>query len=761
VEQLRSKETSFGSNSRTGRSNKGIFETLAALVFAAGSVASAQTLTTIYSFCPNGGACVDGGNVRTGLVQGSDGNFYGTTNSGGDLTPSGGTVYKVTPTGTFTTLYNFCSLTNCADGSLPYAGLARGSDGNFYGTTSGGGAFSAGTVFKITPSGVFSTLHSFASITNSQGVSLDGVNPMAGLVEGTDGNFYGTTFNGGANGSLYAGTVFKITPFGALTTLYTFCAQTNCVDGQNPEATLVQGTDGNFYGTTFSGGANGAFGTVFKITPQGALTTLHSFCSQASCADGGNPTAGLVQDSTGTLYGTTGVYGANGSDSNGGTVFKVTTSGALTTLYTFCSLSPSCADGSVPSGGVIIGIDGRLYGTTSRGGGVNPYGTVFKLTPSGALTTLYSFCSQTNCQDGGIPFAGLIQASNENFYGTTAIGGPLGTLGFGTIFELSLSPIAKISTTSLAFPNQTVNTSSASLSVTLSNAGAGSLGISSIAISGANASDFSQTNNCGTSVAANASCTITVTFKPTAAGARAGTLTITDNSNGVAGSGQTVSLSGTGISAGTPGSTLSPTSEAFGNQVVNTTSASKTMTLKNSGTAALSISSITITGTNAADFHETNTCPATLNPAATCTIGLTYTPTITGSETAHLTVTDNAANSPQTLALTGAGILPVVVSPTSLTFTSQIVGTKSAARTITLTNNMTTAITVGSLTLTGSDPTEFTQTNTCGKSLARNGKCTISVTFKPAAKGTRTATLNINDSAGNSPQTVSLTGTGK
>ena len=230
-----------------------------------------------------------------------------------------------------TTLHAFAGYSN--DGASPYAGLVQATDGNFYGTTYAGGTSSncqggCGTVFRITPGGTLTTLHSFDW--------YDGASPTGALVQGTDGNLYGTTYGGGAEPRV--GTVFKITPGGALTTLYSFCAQTNCTDGQQPYAGLVRGSDGNFYGTTLEGGANtgcslgsGTCGTVFRITPGGALTTLHSFCAQSGCADGGNPYAGLVQASDGNFYGTTFGRGVNGY----GTVFKITPAGALTYALQF------------------------------------------------------------------------------------------------------------------------------------------------------------------------------------------------------------------------------------------------------------------------------------------------------------------------------------------------------------------------------------------------------------------------------------------
>ena len=356
------------------------------------------------------------------LIQGSDGNFYGTTIAGGAF--DNGTVFQVTPGGTLTTLYTFCSQTNCTDGGEPFSGLVQGSDGNFYGTTYWGGINGQGTIFKITPAGQLTTLHSFA------GGPTEGAYPIAGLIQ-VGGNFYGTTQHGGANGR---GTVFEVTPAGALTTLYSFCSQSGCTDGADPWAGLVQ-TGGNFYGTTEGGGANG-YGTVFEITPAGQLTTLYSFCSQTSCADGGYPYAGLIQATDGNFYGTTSWGGTTDFCYGCGTAFQITPAGQLTTFYSFCSQA-GCTDGLAPFAGLIQASDGNLYGTT-QDGGTNGYGTVFGTTTAGQLTTLYSF----GLTDGAYPDGGLLEASNGNLYGTAEFG----SIRYdGTIFTLpvGLQPSAK------------------------------------------------------------------------------------------------------------------------------------------------------------------------------------------------------------------------------------------------------------------------------------------------------------------------------
>jgi uncharacterized repeat protein (TIGR03803 family) len=403
------------------------------MVCVAMAVASpAQMFRTLASFNET-----DGASPRSSLVQGTDGNFYGTTHSGGHTVYCAddcGTVFEITPNGALTSLYTFCSQNFCTDGSSPN-GLVQATDGNFYGTTEFGGANGAGTVFKITPGGMLTTLYSFCPQTNCP----DGDGPQAGLVQGTDGNFYGTTFNGGYTGDncgtyFGCGTVFKITPSGTLTTLHSFCTQVRCPDGENPWAGLVQASDGNFYGTTSAGGA-GTYGSVFKITPSGTLTTLHSFNDN----DGSAPLAALVQTTDGNLYGTT-YFGGNCLGSCG-TVFKITPSGTFSTLHTFCPQS-GCTDGQNPEGALVQATDGNLYGTT-QGGGPTQFcgggcGTVFEITASGTLTTLYIFCSQSNCADGSYPSAGLVQATDGNFYGTTSTGGANGAPeGDGTVFRLS------------------------------------------------------------------------------------------------------------------------------------------------------------------------------------------------------------------------------------------------------------------------------------------------------------------------------------
>lgn len=376
---------------------------MVSLLWMAGVIATSAQVFTPFSLDGTDGASPD-----VAPVQGINGNFYGVTLTGGansDPYYCCGTVYEATPSGKFTTLYSFCARTNCPDGSGP-TGIIQGVDGNLYGTTAAGGRYRRGTVFRITPQGKFTSIYSFCSQSNCP----DGAQPNGGLVQALDGNFYGTTPSGGANND---GTIFKITPAGVLTTLYPFCPQTGCMDGKDPVAGLALATDGNLYGTTVAGGANGT-GTIFEITTAGDFTALFSLdeynalpnaLTQAADGSfygttqslgsqgtafqfippntfnllytftdtgisGSNPAAPLVQGSDGNFWGSASMGGRSG----GGTMFKMTPAGTLTVMHTFC-LQTTCADGNFP-GALMQGTNGIFYGTATRAGKLG-YGTLY------------------------------------------------------------------------------------------------------------------------------------------------------------------------------------------------------------------------------------------------------------------------------------------------------------------------------------------------------------------------------------------------
>jgi hypothetical protein len=319
-----------------------------------------------------------------------------------------------------------------------------------------------------------------------------------------------------------------------------------------------------------------------------------------------------------------------------------------------------------------------------------------------------------------------------------------------------------ISPTSLSFSSQTVGATSPAQPVTLSNIGNANLTISSIAIGGSNSGDFAAEatgTTCSTSaaLAAGTNCTINVTFSPTAAGPLTGTLAITDSSDGQVGSTQTVTLSGTGTA---PLVSLSAPGLSFGPQFLSTTSAAQAETVTNTGAANLTIFTVTIGGTNASDFATSaDACTgATVTPDGTCTVSVTFTPSATGSRSASLNFTDNASNSPQAVTLSGTGMGPFVsLSSSSLTFSAEIVGNSGGAQAVTLTNTGKASLAISSITASG----DFSQTNTCGATVSVGANCTISMTFKPVAAGTRTGTISISDNALDSPQSVALSGMGQ
>ena len=378
---------------------------LSALLLIAFQPAYAQTEKVLYSFGSYSG---DGQNPGYApLIH--QGNFYGTTPYGGAY--SYGTVFKVTASGKESLLYSFCSQSNCTDGENPSSGVIIDKDGNLYGTTLNGGAQNWGALFKITPTGQESVLYSFGAYSG------DGEWPGGGLIMDKVGNLYGTTAIGGANSS---GTVFKVTPTGEEIVLYSFYTYSG--DGSSPQAGLIMHGNGNFYGTTSGGGANGS-GTVFKVTPTGEETVLYSFGSHSG--DGGTPFTGLVMDKDDNLYGTTSSGGAH----KFGTAFKLTPSGEEKVIHSF---GAGNEDGRGPNQ-LIIDKAGNLYGTTALGSG-KCYGTVFELTPAGKVTILHRFYPDTG--DGYDPQAGVVMNNKGNLYGTTAAGGTA-AYAYGTVFELT------------------------------------------------------------------------------------------------------------------------------------------------------------------------------------------------------------------------------------------------------------------------------------------------------------------------------------
>jgi uncharacterized repeat protein (TIGR03803 family) len=385
--------------------------------FAAAALSvSAQTFTDLVFFVGT-----DGANPYASLVQGPDGQFYGTATDGGNIGCGEfgcGTIFKVDSSGNLTTLHSFTG----SDGWDPTSTLTLSNDGNFYGTTFGG----SGTFFKMTPDGTLTTLYTFCSLPKC----ADGANPYSGAILATDGNFYGTTYLGGDNGW---GTVFKITPTGVLTTLHSFCSTTGCPDGSNPEGPLVESASGVLYGTTPYGGRKiSPAGTVFSVTATGVFTVLSKFNNGKNNPSG--PFAGLIQGTDGNLYGTT----QSGGSSNAGTVYNVSPAGSLSVIYNFKGGN----SGYYPFAGVIEANDGNLYGTTIYPNTLG--GTIFQVTPAGNWTKLKNF-NDANDE----PLGALVQGTDGSFYGTTYLGGARTNACYaescGVLFSLNngLSPFVK------------------------------------------------------------------------------------------------------------------------------------------------------------------------------------------------------------------------------------------------------------------------------------------------------------------------------
>ena len=429
-----------------------ILSVVGLLTLAVGSFSgNAQTFSTLYTFDTKTNS--QGGNIDgtfpNSIVAGSDGNLYGTTAGGG--TNGSGTAFKLTTEGTLTVLYTFCNTIVCPGAPEQPNGIVEGNDGNFYGTTEFGGANgsteSGGAVFKLTPQGTLSTLYSFCSDVVS-GICIDGSVPKVPLIQGSDGNFYGTTTGGGSNDE---GTVFQITPQGMLTTIYQI--PNSLAVGQINQVPLCQGSDSNFYGISDIGGTGG-HGLVFRVTSQGTFTAIYNFCTNGVglCVDGNQPLAPLIEVG-GNLYGTTRQGGTDGSV--GGIAFSMPLDGlpdnSLVPLYNFCS---ACLpNGNDPTAGLVLGSDNNFYGTTSEGGNGSA-GTVFQLTSAGTLTTLHDFCTVTNgshaCLDGSMEpdhqGAALVQGCDGNFYGVTPQGGGQGD---GVVYKIDMGLAALSCTNTL------------------------------------------------------------------------------------------------------------------------------------------------------------------------------------------------------------------------------------------------------------------------------------------------------------------------
>ena len=392
--------------------------------------AQAQTINNLGLF--DG---LNGWEPYSSVIQAPDGNFYGTTSGGVDGKPN---VFQVTPSGKLSSIYFFCSQPDCADGN-DSSPLILGSDGSLYGTTYGGGSHAraqhgSGTVYKMTTAGELTTLYSFCSAKPC----TDGQYPL-GIILASDGSFYGTTSSGG---TFDEGTLFRISATGEFKVLYTFCSLTNCVDGSYLMYPPIQAADGNFYGTTFNGGTTGG-GVIYELTPSGTYTVLYNFCNNGQCLNGQYPNS-ITQDGDGNFYGTTQYGGAL----QGGVIYELT---AASHQYTVVHSFPQSIYG-FPQTPLTLASDGNLYGTLGGGGSGSwdpaTLGEIFQFTSAGVFKELAIF--HAGRPNGFNPLDPVFQATDGNFYGTTAYGGlggdyGGGDVGFGTVFQFSnnLSPLVE------------------------------------------------------------------------------------------------------------------------------------------------------------------------------------------------------------------------------------------------------------------------------------------------------------------------------
>ena len=400
----------------------------AVITFSLVVCAQAQTVTNLANFNYTNGA-----RPVSAVVQATDGNFYGVTQIGGPFAGGYGTFYRLTPSGKITDLYNFCSQPNCSDGEGAFSAPVLGSDGNLYGVTPYGGSdaainYGSGTFYKMTLGGKITTLYTFCKATPCP----DGQYPN-GIILGSDGNFYGTTLQGG---QFNKGEIFSVSSTGKLKVLHSFCASANCVDGAVPYFPPIQGIDGNFYGATAQGGTGGGVGTVYELTAAGSYKVLQSFCADSGCQTGWPPTT-IVQDATGNFFGTA----QTGGSTLEGTIFEITSKHRFLVLHGFADSTGGNSDV-----GLTLANDGNLYGLTLNPGTDGGGGTLFEITPTGVFSQLYTFA---NCSvNGYIPVSPLVQGTNGILYGTTLFGGDDtsgGCSGDGTIFSLTndLSPLVK------------------------------------------------------------------------------------------------------------------------------------------------------------------------------------------------------------------------------------------------------------------------------------------------------------------------------
>ena len=693
----------------------------------------------VYSTYLGGSGCGNGaGDGATGLALDATGAAYivGTTCSVDFPTTAG--AYQMSSPSNFDDFDAFVAKISPGGTSLVYSTYLSGSRGA-YGTgvevDSSGSAYVTGatysTDFPVTP-GAYQNSdragfgeNAFVTKLNPTGSALvystylggsggQYTNPLGGTTqEGDDG--YAIAVDGAGNAYVTGSagsTDFPVTP-GAF--------QPN--DGAalgitNAFVTKLNATGSSLVYSTYLGGSGGT-GHALPLLGIGEL------------GESGNA---IAIDSAGNVY----VAGAAGS-----TNFPVTAGAVQTVNHAAASGNTNAFVAELNPAGT-----GLLYATYLGGSGTETYAEVDYATG----------VAQNGV--GKVYVAGV--AVSGDFPTTAGAFQTTGTGSFASMLDLGIGGAAELSIApgNLTVLSPAVGQTSTAKTVTLTNGGTGAVTIQNISIGGTNAAEFAQTNTCGNSLSAGDACTVSITFTPTAAGSRSASLSITDDAPG---SPQSIPLTGNEI-VYPPNASFSPTLLTFSLQTVGTISAPQTATLTNTGQGPLNITSISLGGGgSAADlyFTQTNDCGSTLAAGASCTFHVTYTPSEGGEVYDGVYVHDNQGNSPQVLQLTGIGALPAIalsIAPSNLTMLSPRVGQASAAKTVTLTNGGTDAVTIQSISIGGINAAEFTQKNTCGSSLSTGGTCMVSVTFTPTVAGNQSASLSITDNVPGSPQSIPLTG---
>jgi uncharacterized repeat protein (TIGR03803 family) len=692
---------------------------------------SVGTETALYSFL--GGN--DGGYPQGTLIFDSAGLLYGTTPDGGSTGAGALFSYNQT-TNTLTPLYQFCVQTDCADGAAPYWGVVQGTDTKLYGATRNGGGSSGndGVVYSVSTAGDnYTVVHAFC--TSNASPCPDGSNPTGPLVEYSDGNFYGLTSGGGVYGN---GTFYKVTPSGGFTTLYNF---TGIADGGTPVGSLFVGSDGNFYGVTEQGGFAG-WGTVFQLTPTGALTTLYSF---NYLNYDGQPYNGLVQASDGNFYGLTSGF----HEDEGGFPYEIAPWPALAPPVQIALSANSVTSGTPVTLNWQVS---NAFSLTLQNCSAFVQGS-----PAGAGTwtglQAGTYSGTTKLFTGS---AVITPTANGTYTYVLSCGGQ--ESGFATLTVGTTPPKATASTSSISFGAQPVGTSSAARPIIITNTGSESLTIGAVSLSGANPASFRTSNGCGAPLAAGGKCTVNVSFVPPSPGARAAVVSVASNA---AGSPLKISLSGTGA-APTAGLTVNPASLDFGTQVVEFTSAPQIITVTNTTTAPVSVTSVSLVGANVPSFATSNGCGVTLAVEGSCTISVSFDPRGVGAKSASVSIVSGAASGLASVGLSGTGLSPtrtLTVSPSTLNFGLQAVGISSAPLVATITNTTNATASVTAVSFGGANEPSFGAVTYCG-TLAVGASCTVTAIFLPAAPGAKSAYLNIVSSGGTTPAPLGFSGTG-